>query len=92
MVLMCTPNPSRPAIEKAIRIVGSQAALARALGKKQPHIHKWLNSTKALKADHCSLIEARIGVTRQELRPLDYWVVWPELVRTQPSEGIHAPP
>ncbi|MGS1109144.1 YdaS family helix-turn-helix protein [Achromobacter anxifer] len=90
MVLMCTQNPSRPAIEKAIGKAGSQAALARLLGKKQPHIHKWLNSSKALKAEHCSLIEARIGVTRQELRPLDYWIVWPELARQPGGETHHA--
>lgn len=87
---MHTQNPSRPAIEKAIRLAGSQAALGRLVGKKQPHIHKWLNSKNALKADHCVLLEDRIGVTRQELRPLDYWVVWPELQRPQAEEPSHA--
>ncbi|NMV37219.1 transcriptional regulator [Ralstonia insidiosa] len=74
-------NPSRPALEKAIHLAGSQAELARRIGKKQPHIFKWLNSPNGVPEKYCYRIERAVGglVTRRHLRPDDWQDTWPEL-------------
>ncbi|PRG29273.1 hypothetical protein C6T62_24300 [Burkholderia multivorans] len=74
-------NPSRPALLKAIQLAGSQSALARLLGKSQPLIFKWLNSPNGLAPEHCAAIERVFpgAVTRRDLRPNDWHLIWPEL-------------
>jgi DNA-binding transcriptional regulator YdaS (Cro superfamily) len=59
------------ALRKAIKEVGSQAKLARLLGKQQGHIGKWLHRDKKVPAEVCADIEAATGgvVTCQQLRP-----------------------
>lgn len=68
---------SREALARAVKILGSQAALAHALGVKQPHVWKWLNDTKkGVPAEYVLPIEALTidretgvpRVTRHELR------------------------
>jgi DNA-binding transcriptional regulator YdaS (Cro superfamily) len=81
---MSTHNPSFVGLQEAIRRAGSQTALARLIGKKQPHIHKWLHSPNPLRPEHCRSIELAVGVRRQELRPGDWMDIWPEL-----REGGH---
>ncbi|WP_368647942.1 transcriptional regulator [Castellaniella ginsengisoli] len=91
---MSTHNPSVPAIQEAIRRAGgTQSALARLLGKKQPHIYKWLHSRNPLRPENCRAIELATGVRRQDLRPDDWWVHWPELAapaQTPTQEAEHA--
>lgn len=57
-------------LEKAVEIAGSQAELARRLGKKQAHVWNWLHRDKRVPADMVIPIElATEGrVTRHELR------------------------
>ncbi|MGT2495035.1 helix-turn-helix domain-containing protein [Cupriavidus basilensis] len=64
-------NLSYDALIRAIEICRTQALLAAACGKKQPHVQKWLNSPKGVPGDYCPLIEAATGglVTCEELRP-----------------------
>ncbi|MBP6018774.1 MAG: helix-turn-helix domain-containing protein [Burkholderiaceae bacterium] len=76
---MKSQNSSYPALQRAISIAGSQAALGRLLGKSQPLIHKWLGSPNPLRPEHCLSIERAVGVTRQDLRPDDWRQIWPEL-------------
>jgi len=81
MVVMESKNPSHSALLAAIAYAGSQSALARLLGKSQPHIYKWLNSTNGVAPEHCSAIERATNgaVTRKDLRPDDWHLIWPEL-------------
>lgn len=62
---------SQTALEKAVEVVGSQAELARRIGKKQAHIWNWLNRDKQLPAEVVLAIEGATEgrVTRHELRP-----------------------
>ena len=76
-----TKNQSFDALTRAVEIAGSQVELARLLGKKQPHIYKWLNSPNGVPPEHCFPIETATGgkVTRRDLRPDDWKRIWPEL-------------
>ncbi|WP_186157931.1 YdaS family helix-turn-helix protein [Burkholderia gladioli] len=77
-------NCSVPALIDAIHKAGSQSALARLVGKKQPHIHKWLNSRKAMRPENCVLVGKAVGIPYTRFRPDDWQDIWPELV--EPKE------
>ncbi|MGF6976375.1 DNA-binding transcriptional regulator YdaS (Cro superfamily) [Paraburkholderia sp. JPY465] len=62
---MNTPDTCRDALIRAIEIVGSQSALARALGKSQPYVPKWLKSRKGLPPEYCPPLER---LTRRSVR------------------------
>jgi len=49
----------------------SQTALAKAIGKEQGHVGKWLHRDKKVPAEVCADIEAATGgkVTCHQLRP-----------------------
>ncbi|ASD79134.1 transcriptional regulator [Burkholderia gladioli] len=76
---MKPPNPSVPALTQAIQIAGSQSALARLIGKKQPHVHKWLHSTQPMRPENCVLVGSATGIPYREFRPDDWSSIWPEL-------------
>ena len=59
------------ALEKAIKIVGSQTALAEACGVKQQHVSYWLHEAKRIPAEQVLSIERATGhqVSRHDLRP-----------------------
>lgn len=64
-------DSSREWVRRAIRIAGSQSALARACGVKQQHVWNWLNRDKQVPAKFVLLIEqaTQKQVTRFQLRP-----------------------
>lgn len=55
-------------LEKAIAAMGSQTALAKAIGKSQGHISKWLER-KYVPAESVLAIESATGIPRQKIRP-----------------------
>ncbi|WP_050450310.1 transcriptional regulator [Achromobacter spanius] len=77
-------GPSYEALKKAIALAGTQEALAQMLGVTQPAVNKMLKSKAPLGAHHCVRIMTHLGISRQELRPTDYWEVWPDL--PEPSD------
>ena len=68
------------ALEKTISILGSQAALARAVGVSQVAVSGWV-SRGSVPVLRCVAVEAATGgrVTRKDLRPRDWREFWPEL-------------
>ncbi|WP_241300535.1 transcriptional regulator [Burkholderia stabilis] len=88
-------NCSVPALQAAIHKAGSQSALARLIGKKQPHIHKWLNSHNAMRPENCVLVGRAVGIPYRDFRPADWFLVWPELAdlseRTDASDDVQPP-
>lgn len=66
-------------LEQAER--GAAAALARAIGVHPVMVSQWAAGVKAVPVERCMPIERATGgqVTRQELRPDDYWLIWPDL-------------
>lgn len=83
---------STEAVQRASRIQGGNAALARALGVKPPTVQQWVKGERPVPPNRCVAIErlTQGGVTRKELRPDDWADYWPELTSepsTQP-EGV----
>ncbi|WP_367352551.1 transcriptional regulator [Achromobacter animicus] len=78
----------RPALRRACRVAGSQAALASLIGVSAQRIKNWLSRDKQIPELYCSRIELALGrkVRRQELRPDDWREIWPELIG-QPYES-----
>lgn len=71
------------ALEQAVDRLGGQAALAAAVGVKQQHVWNWLKrGTGTVPTDHCAAIERATdrAVMRWDLRPDDWWRIWPELI------------
>jgi len=68
-----TPHP----IDVAAGIVGSQAALAEALGVTRAAVSQWKERDRKTPAEHCPRIERLCGgrVTCEELRPDIEWGV-----------------
>ena len=64
---------------------GRAAALARALGVKPVVVSRWGSGAKPVPIERCLAVERVTDglVRRQDLRPKDWWVVWPELQVTQ---------
>ncbi len=65
------------AIETAIKTLGSQAAMASALGVTQPTISEWLRGDRRVPAERCPQIErVTSGAVRcEDLRPDVEWEV-----------------
>lgn len=59
---------SYPALQKAIKILGGQVQLAKAISTSQQNISNWLRAGR-VSAGKVILIEQVTGVPRSELRP-----------------------
>jgi len=74
-----------PAVKKAAKLLGGQAALARALGIFPVNVANWITKDasrhRPVPPAKCVAIEALTGVSRRDLRPNDWWLIWPELER-----------
>lgn len=72
----------------ALKGRGEQARMARAIQGYQPDIRDWCIGARPVPAHRCPAIETFTAglVTRQELRPNDWHVYWPELAK----EAAHA--
>lgn len=72
-------------IEIAAEVAGSEKALADWLGVTKAAVWQWKQKGRKTPIEHCPVIEAKTQgvVTRRDLRPDDWQVIWPELA--QPS-------
>jgi DNA-binding transcriptional regulator YdaS (Cro superfamily) len=79
------------AVAVAAEIVGSQAALARSLNASAPTINQWAKGIRPIPEKMAVAIEliTKGAVTRRDLRPDDWWQIWPEMAQSTPS---HATP
>lgn len=61
----------RPHVQKAVDMIGSQAALGEAIGESQQYVWHILNSAKSIKAEVAVRIELATNgkVSRSDLRP-----------------------
>lgn len=85
-----TPNQG---IELAITLFDSSCArLAAALGVSSPAITEWRKGAGRVPPKRCVQIEQLTGgaVTRAQLRPDDWFELWPELSGTQPRQAARS--
>lgn len=77
-------------IDEAARILGSQVALAAALGVTKAAVGQWKLEDRKVPADHCPAIERlTAGAVRcEELRPD---VDWAYLRNTEPTQSPDQP-
>lgn len=92
--MSCTKTAAE-AVERACSLIGGQAALAKTIGVKPPTVHQWRTGTRPVPIVFSKSIEdATSGaVTRQELRPVDWHLIWPELAgpeSTSHKDSINA--
>ncbi len=74
-------NVTMNAIE-LIKALGGTSACARLCGVTPPSVSEWRDKGSIPKAPHIILcvVAERLGIAkRQELRPEDYWLIWPDL-------------
>lgn len=77
-------NSENPVL-RAARVAGGPSALARIAGVKPPVVHEWIGAGRPVPERRCVLIEQGLSgaVTRRDLRPDDWWLIWPELVTAE---------
>lgn len=61
---------------------GRVSELAQVMQVSASLVTQWAGGTKPVSAERCALVERATGgqVTRRDLRPNDWWLIWPELV------------
>ena len=77
-------NTQEHPIDAAVRLCpGGRAALAKLLNVTVAAIGNW-KMRQSVPVEHCAQIEAATGgqVTRKDLRPDDWNLIWPELAAT----------
>jgi len=77
-------------IESAIHHAGGVTKLASAIGVRQSAISNWKARGTMPNAAYCFAIERATNglVTRRDLRPNDWWAIWPELAEQEPTFPI----
>jgi DNA-binding transcriptional regulator YdaS (Cro superfamily) len=80
------------AIHLACERLGSQAGLAKAIDVVPAIVHQWRSGVRPVPVQHCLAIErATAGaVSRRDLRPDDWHLIWPELDTPEPPETAEA--
>lgn len=68
-------------VDRAADVLGSQVALAALLGVTKAAVGQWKLEGRQVPLEHCLAIERATNgkVTRADLRPDDYWLIWPDL-------------
>jgi len=69
-------------LDKAIELAGGVTKLAEALGQGQSVVSNWRARGTVIDPKNCTAIERLTAgqVSRIELRPADWWEIWPELM------------
>ncbi len=76
------------ALDIAIKKLGGVGKLAAALGVQQPVVSNWRARGTTPDAIHCVTIERVTAgvVSRRDLRPEDWHLIWPELASAEASK------
>lgn len=77
-------------IRAACESVGGPAALARHLGVSPGAVSQWISGHRPVPIQHCLAIERATSgaVTRRDLRPHDWHLIWPELAEQAPVQEV----
>ena len=71
---------------------GTAVEIAKAVDVSPVMVTQWANGVKAVPTERCLAIERATGgkVTRADLRPDDYWLIWPDLKPPRKSRTARA--
>lgn len=63
---------------------GSLSFIAKSASTHAPDVSRWAKGTRPVPIEKCVLIELATDgqVTRKDLRPSDWHLIWPELVES----------
>ena len=72
-------------LDLAAKLMRGRGVLAKALGVSPAAVGNW--KFRAVPYEHCPRIESLTGgaVTRRDLRPDDWHLIWPELADSEPN-------
>lgn len=81
----------KASVMRACEVVGGQRVLSDALGISPAQVNQWVTGRRGVPAKYCqSIVDLTEGlVTVQELRPEDWYLIWPEPKGTE-IEFIHS--
>jgi DNA-binding transcriptional regulator YdaS (Cro superfamily) len=91
MSTQARPEPATP-LDRAIKAADGVGALAELIGVNQTTVSMWRSRGGRVPAEHCAAIhtatdaiaaangDPALIVTRRDLRPDDWWRIWPELI------------
>ena len=81
------------AVQRAAEIVGSQAALARAIGVASPTVNQFVKKVRPVPEKVAVAIKSATSgeVHRRDLRPDDWHLIWPELAQQAQSNAPASP-
>lgn len=70
--------------------VETARSFAEKLGKTAVQISHWKTGFRPVPIEHCAEIERVTGgkVTRKDLRPTDWQLIWPELVGAEDAPQV----
>ncbi|MFA7437090.1 transcriptional regulator [Castellaniella sp.] len=73
--------PDFQPVREACTVMGGMTPLAKKLGLPVQVVSSWAAGTRPVPIIRCVEIEEITGgeVTRKQLRPDDWWQIWPEL-------------
>lgn len=75
---------------QAVEQCGGPTKVAAALGVTAQAVCFWRDGKRRLPVEHIPVLERLTGgvVRRWHFRPLDWWVVWPELIGTEGAPEV----
>ncbi|WP_081087495.1 transcriptional regulator [Burkholderia stagnalis] len=76
-------------VATAADLVGGYKPLADILGVTKGAVHQWMREGRRVPIEHCFPIEQATNgrVTRQMLRPIDWKLIWPELIDCKDADA-----
>ncbi len=81
------------AVARAIAAAGGPTMVANVLGVSVQAVCFYRDGKRSFPAEFCAPLEGACGgtVTRREMRPTDWWLIWPELVTEEfPVPAVQA--
>lgn len=75
-----------------VNLCGGPTKVAAALGVTAQAVCFWRDEKRRLPVEHIPVLERLSGlqVRRWEFRPVDWWVIWPELIGAEGAPPIPA--
>lgn len=72
-------------LHQAVEIVGHKAS-AELLRISPQRLSNWMS--RGIPVEHCASVEMTLGVSRRDLRPDDWHLIWPELAESTPTAPV----